>query len=67
MLPPICVDQAARGSGIGLALIKEMKARLQAQGIPLLAIIYAAFNDPTAALMHKARLQSFSIIAAGPT
>ncbi len=67
MLHHISVDQAWRRSGIGLALIDDMKARLRARGIARLVTIYAAFNSPSAALMRKAGLEPFNVIAEGPT
>ena len=67
MLHHISVDRGWRRSGIGLALIEEMKARLRAQGIARVVTIYGAFNSPSAALMRKAGLEPFNIIAAGPT
>ena len=67
MLHHISVDQGRRRSGIGLALIEAMKARLRAQGIARVATIHGAFNAPSAALMRKAGLAPLNIIAAGPT
>jgi len=67
MLHHISVDQAWRRSGIGLALIEDMKARLRAQGIARVVTIYGAFNGPSAALMRRAGLEPFNIIAAGST
>lgn len=67
MLHHVAVDRAWRRSGIGLALIEDMKARLRAEGIACIVTVYAAFNGPSAALMRRAGLEPFNIIAAGPT
>jgi N-acetylglutamate synthase-like GNAT family acetyltransferase len=66
MLHQIAVDRVWRCSGIGSALIDEMKARLRGQGIVRVRTVYAAFNTPSAALMRKAGFEPFHITAEGP-
>jgi GNAT superfamily N-acetyltransferase len=66
MLHHISVDEAWRRSGIGSALIEAMKAQLRAQGVTRVVTIYATFNSASAALMRKAGLEPFNIIAEGP-
>jgi L-amino acid N-acyltransferase YncA len=61
------VDRAWRRSGIGLALIEDMKVRLRAQGVARIVTIYGAFNDPSAAIMRRAGLEPLNLIAAGST
>lgn len=65
MLAHIAVDRASRRTGIGLALIEAMKTRLRAQGIERVRTIYGAFNAPSAALMCKAGLEPFNVVAEG--
>jgi ribosomal protein S18 acetylase RimI-like enzyme len=67
MLHHVAVDQACRRVGIGSALLGEMKARLRNQGVVRVRTVYAAFNSPSAALMRKAGMEPFSIIAEGST
>ncbi len=66
MLHHISVDRASRRTGLGLALIEDMKARLRAQGVERVATVYGAFNAPSAALMRKAGLEPLNVIAEGP-
>jgi ribosomal protein S18 acetylase RimI-like enzyme len=66
MLHQIAVDQAWRRTGIGSALIDDMKARLRFRGISRVRTVYAAFNAPSAALMRKAGIEPLNIIAEGP-
>jgi GNAT superfamily N-acetyltransferase len=63
----VALDQACRRVGIGSALLGEMKARLRNQGVVRVRTVYAAFNSPSAALMRKAGMEPFSIIAEGST
>lgn len=65
MLHHIAVDPGSRRSGIGFAFINEMKARLRKEGIDRVRTVYAAFNAPSAALMRKAGLEPYNIIAEG--
>ncbi len=54
VLHHICVDADHRRQGIGAALIANMKARLLAEGIERVQVIYGAFNTASAALMQQA-------------
>ncbi len=65
MLHHIAVDQGARRLGIGSALLDAMKAHLRAHGVTRVVAIYATFNTASAALMRKAGLAPFNIIAEG--
>jgi ribosomal protein S18 acetylase RimI-like enzyme len=65
MLHHIAVDQGARRLGIGSALIDAMKAHLRTHGVTRVVAIYATFNTASAALMRKAGLAPFNVIAEG--
>ncbi len=65
VLHQISVDDAWRRSGVGSALIEAMKERLRAAGVAWMQTYYAAFNEPSAALMRRAGFEPFNIRAVG--
>ena len=63
MFHHICVDAAARRSGVGAALIAEMRRRLAARSVPRIRVSYAAFNTASASLMSRAGFTPVTIYA----
>lgn len=61
MLHHISVDTQHRGTGIGSALIREIKARLPAYGATVLATTYATFNHASERLMARAGLSPVTV------
>jgi len=53
MLHHIAVAESWQRMGVGAALINDMKARVTADGIKVIATTYAPFNTASAALMTR--------------
>ena len=63
MLHHIAVDHTHRRQGIGRALVQAVRARLNADGITILATTYASFNKASAQLIADAGLAPKMIYA----
>jgi len=63
MLHHIAVQDAWQRMGVGKALMEQMKAKVSAMDISVIAATYAQFNDASAALMAGMGLQPVLTLA----